>query len=210
MSTTTSFFEGAHATPSYGQHMSSRISSLHLATRNFITPRPQQGFVPWSSPYQATVDPRGQYGSQIFVMLVASSRPYMNLPDTIVPLKKRHDRSKYMARNDRVPAFDLGNVVVDDNLGDDEVAITGAHETDECIWYTNVDPSTVIVRRETYEECLTFLNNPHPVYLDCHVKGYRAMEVFWRELVPSLYMSGYYKLDEPEKEGWLSDDATWC
>nr|GEY04162.1 hypothetical protein [Tanacetum cinerariifolium]GEY07985.1 hypothetical protein [Tanacetum cinerariifolium] len=98
---------------------------------------------------------------------------------TTVTPKKWPDKSKNMARNSKVPAFDLGNAVFDDNIVDDEVSITGARETDECIWYTNVDPN----------------------------KGYRAMEVFSRKLVPDLYMSGYYNLDEPEIEGWLSDDV---
>ncbi|GKB29039.1 hypothetical protein Tco_0868440 [Tanacetum coccineum] len=151
--------------------MSSRIPSSHPATPDFMTPRPQQGFVSRSSPYQATVDPRGQ--------------------------------------NPKVPAFDLGNAVVDDNLGDNEVTITGVVQTDQYLWYTNVDP-IVSVRREQYEECMTFLNNPEPVYLDCHVKGFIVLQVFWRELVPSLYMSGYYEVEEPEKEGWLFDDQINC
>nr|GEY68976.1 hypothetical protein [Tanacetum cinerariifolium] len=95
--------------------------------------------------------------------------------------KKRSDKSKNMARNAKVPNFDLGNMVVDDNLVDDEVVITGAHDTDEYIWYTNVDPNKV--RLERYEECMIFLNKCHPIFLDCHVKGYKAMEVFWRILV---------------------------
>ncbi|GKC84604.1 phospholipase-like protein [Tanacetum coccineum] len=32
------------------------------------------------------------------------------------------------------------------------------------------------VRRERYEECMTFLNNPEPVYLDYYVKGFIAMQ----------------------------------
>ncbi|GJR44369.1 phospholipase-like protein [Tanacetum coccineum] len=151
------------------------------------------------------VDPRGQYGSShirdvggvipdamnwerrvVFPSMYFQS-PYKNFPDTTIAPKRRLDKSKNMERNVKVPPFDLGNAVVDDNLVDHEVAITGARDTDECIWYTNVDPNKV--RREPYEE---------------------AMELFWRELVPVLYMSGYYNLDEPEKAGWLSDDQINC
>ncbi|GJS17078.1 hypothetical protein Tco_0411550 [Tanacetum coccineum] len=140
------------------------------------------------------VDPRGQYGSShirdvggvipdamnwerrvVFPSMYFQS-PYTNFPDTTIAPKRRLDKSKNMERNAKVPPFDLGNAVVDDNLVDHEVAITGARDTDECIWYTNVDPNKV--RREPYEE---------------------AMELFWRELVPVLYMSGYYNLDELEK-----------
>nr|GEW02124.1 hypothetical protein [Tanacetum cinerariifolium] len=188
-SASTSFFEEAQATPS---RMSSRHLLSHTTTLNFMTPRPQQEYVQWSSQYQATVDPRGEYSS-LHICDVCG----VILIHTVAP-KKQPAKSKNMARNSKVPAFDLGNAVIDDNLVDGEVAITGTHETDEFIWYTNVDPNK------------TFINKPHLVYLDCHVKGYRAMEVFWQELVPDLYMSGYYSLDEPEKEGWLLDDQINC
>nr|GEX71538.1 hypothetical protein [Tanacetum cinerariifolium] len=88
--------------------------------------------------------------------------PYTNLLDTTVAPKKRPDKSKNMVRNAKVPDFDLGNAIVDDNLADDEVTIMGARDTDECIWYTNVDPNKV--RRERYEECMIFLNKPHPIF----------------------------------------------
>nr|GEU64449.1 phospholipase-like protein [Tanacetum cinerariifolium] len=99
------------------------------------TPRPQQGFVSWSAPYHVIVDPRGEYGSSHIrdvggvIQILLSHQ------------KKRSDKSKNMVRNAKVLAFDLGNAVVDDNLVDDEVVITGARDTDECIWYTNVDPN---------------------------------------------------------------------
>nr|GEW38922.1 hypothetical protein [Tanacetum cinerariifolium] len=51
-----------------------------------------------------------------------------------------------------------------------------------------------------------FLFNPYPVYLDCHTKGDRAMESFWRELVPDLYMAGYYNFCNDGTVNWLSDD----
>ncbi|GKB13812.1 hypothetical protein Tco_0847735 [Tanacetum coccineum] len=211
MPATTSFLNGAHASHSYDQHMSSRIPSSHPATQDFMTHRPQQGFVSWSSPYQETVDPRGQYGpsdirdnamyrqKRVVRPSMYVQSPYTNMLDSIVPPKKLHAKSKNTARNPKVPAFDLGNAVVDDNLGDNEVAITGVVQTDEYIWYTNMDPSKV--RREQYKESMTFLNNPESVYLDCHVKGFIVLQVFWRELVPSLYMSGYYEVEEPKKEG---------
>nr|GEY11315.1 hypothetical protein [Tanacetum cinerariifolium] len=69
-------------------------------------------------------------------------------------------------------------MVVDDIVVDDEVMITGERDTDDYIFYENVDPS----------------------------KGYSAMESFWQELVPDLYMAGYYSLDDPNTEGLLFDD----
>nr|GEV15802.1 hypothetical protein [Tanacetum cinerariifolium] len=46
-------------------------------------------------------------------------------------------------------------------------------------------------------------DEPEPVFLDCHIKGYRAMESFWQELVPLMYKGGHYKVDDPNKVGWL-------
>ncbi|GJS04394.1 retrotransposon protein, putative, ty1-copia subclass [Tanacetum coccineum] len=136
-----------------------------------------------SSPYLATVDPIGQYGSShnrdvggVIPNVMNQERrvvrpsmyfqsPYTNLPDTTVAPKKQPDKSKNKARNGKAPSFDLGNMVIDDNAVDDEVMIT-----------------------------------------DCHIKGYRVMELFWRELVPDLYMGGYYKVNDAGNVGWLSDD----
>ncbi|GJZ15806.1 phospholipase-like protein [Tanacetum coccineum] len=113
-----------------------------------------------------TVDPRGQYGlsdirdvrgdilnakyqqKRVVRPSMYVQSPYMNMPDSTVPPKK-------------LP-------------GDNEVAITDVVQFDEYLWYTNVDPSKV--RRERYEECMTFLNNPEPVYLDYYVKGFIAMQ----------------------------------
>ncbi|GJT78732.1 phospholipase-like protein [Tanacetum coccineum] len=205
-----SFFEGAQETPSYDQHMSSWYPSSHPATSKIMTPRPQQGFFQWSSLYQATVYPRGKCGSSHNhdVGGVIPS-PYTNFLNTTVAPKKRSDKSKNMARNAKVPAFVLGNAVVDDNLVDDEVMITGARATDEYIWYTNVDPNNV--KREQYEECMTFNSSTNPImFFYYHIKGYRVMELFSREPVPDLYMGGYYKVDDAHNACWLSDDQINC
>nr|GEX21069.1 hypothetical protein [Tanacetum cinerariifolium] len=132
---TTSFLDEAHASHSYDQYMSSRISSSHPATLDFMTPRPQQGFVSWFSPYQAIVDPRGQYGpsdihdvrgdipnavyrkKRVVHPSMYVQSPYTNMPDSTVPPKKLPAKSKNTVRNPMVPAFDIGNAVVDDNLG---------------------------------------------------------------------------------------------
>ncbi|GJV81024.1 hypothetical protein Tco_1516894 [Tanacetum coccineum] len=108
-------------------------------------------------------------------------------------------------RNANVSAFDLGKAVVDDNAQEDEVMITGARATEDYVSFENVDPNKVA--RDPYVECMTFLFNPQPIFLDCHIKGYRAMESFWRELVPQMDKGGYYKVDDPNKVSWLSDDV---
>ncbi|GKB02405.1 hypothetical protein Tco_0830494 [Tanacetum coccineum] len=104
-----------------------------------------------SSPYHATVDPIGQYGSShncdvggVIPNVINQERrvvrpsmyfqsPYTNLPDTTIAPKKRPDKSKNKARNGKAPTFDLGNAVIDDNAVDDEVMIMVAHATDDYI-----------------------------------------------------------------------------
>ncbi|GJZ89968.1 hypothetical protein Tco_0661895 [Tanacetum coccineum] len=88
--------------------------------------------------------------------------------------------------------------------GADDVMFMGLRETDNYFMYENVDPSKV--RREEYMECSEFLLHPYPVYLDCHMMGYLVPKIFWRELVPHLYMAGYHSLEQPNTVRWLSVD----
>ncbi|GKC78745.1 hypothetical protein Tco_1129519, partial [Tanacetum coccineum] len=129
---------------------------------------------------------------------------YTVLPPTTVLPKRQGDKSRNKGRNATVAPFNLGNAFVDDNEVDDEVLVTSVRDTDDYIMYENVDPSKV--RRERYTKCMQFLYHPHPVYLDCHIMGYSVPELFWRELVPNLYMGGYHVVDDPNTEGWLSGD----
>ncbi|GJX79054.1 hypothetical protein Tco_0327203 [Tanacetum coccineum] len=116
-----SFFEGAQATPSYDQHMSFRYPSSHLAT---VDPRRQCGSSHNHDVGGVILERRVVCPSMYF------QSPYMNFPDTSVTPKKQPDKSKNMARNAKVPAFDIGNAVVDaiyyykvddvDNAGEDK------------------------------------------------------------------------------------------
>nr|GEU82825.1 hypothetical protein [Tanacetum cinerariifolium] len=67
-----------------------------------------------------------------------------------------------------------GKAVCDNNVRDYEVRITGARATEDLITFENVDPNKVV--RYHYVDCLTFLSKSEPVFLDCHIKGFRAME----------------------------------
>ncbi|GJX89260.1 ribonuclease H-like domain-containing protein [Tanacetum coccineum] len=123
--------------------------------------------------------------------------PYMPLPATTVVPKKRAEKSRKKTSNANILAFDLRNAVGDDNARDDEVRITSACATRDFISLENVDPNKVV--RDHYVECLTFLYNPKPVFLDCHIKGFRAMESFWQELVPQMYKGSLYTVPDPPK-----------
>nr|GEX58715.1 phospholipase-like protein [Tanacetum cinerariifolium] len=133
----TFFFEGAQATP-----MSSRYMPSHPVTPNIMTPMPQQGFAPWSSPYQVTVDVGSVLLDSSSSEQVLSESVY-KLTDTTVAPKKRPDKSKNKAMNGKALAFDLGNADFDDNVGVNEVLIMDAHATDDYICYKNVDPNKV-------------------------------------------------------------------
>nr|GEV33186.1 phospholipase-like protein [Tanacetum cinerariifolium] len=110
--------------------------------------------------------------------------------------------SKNKGRNANVAAFNLGKYVVDDNVVDEEVLITGERDTNDYIFYEKADPS----KARTLFECMQFMYHLYPVYLDYYTMGYSVPELFCRELVPHLYMGGYHSLDEPNREGWPSDD----
>nr|GEX87509.1 hypothetical protein [Tanacetum cinerariifolium] len=77
-----------------------------------------------SRPMKVSVDVREHYG----------------LTTTVAP-KKRADKSRNETKNTNVLAFDLGKAVVDENAQDDEVMITGARATEDCVSSENVDPN---------------------------------------------------------------------
>ncbi|GJT54752.1 hypothetical protein Tco_0989806 [Tanacetum coccineum] len=103
-----------------------------------------------------------------------------------------------------ISAFDIGNEVDDDNARDYDVRITGARTSGDFISYENMDPSKV--KRLKYVECLTCLYNPGPIYLDCHIKGFRVMESFGQEPVPQFYKGVMDPGRDPAKRCWLSND----
>ncbi|GJY08073.1 hypothetical protein Tco_0375127, partial [Tanacetum coccineum] len=211
-----SYFEGAQATPSYVHNM---------ATPNWQTPMPSHSGTPnwqtnmpshsatlnWQIPIPSHPHDVGIVNSNILNRERREARPsmykqspYMDFPPTTILPKKRGDKTMNKGKNANVSPFNLGNVFVDDNVGADDVMFMGSHETDNYFMYENVDPSKV--RQEDYMECSEFLLHPYLIYLDCHMMGYLVPEIFWRELVPYLYMAGYHSLEQPNTVGWLSVD----
>ncbi|GJW48566.1 phospholipase-like protein [Tanacetum coccineum] len=55
--------------------------------------------------------------------------PYTHLPPTTVLPKKRVDKTKKKCKNDNVSPLNLGNAFAYDNVGGDDVVITGVHDT---------------------------------------------------------------------------------
>ncbi|GJU51131.1 phospholipase-like protein [Tanacetum coccineum] len=130
--------------------------------------------------------------------------PFTSLPATTELPKKRVGRTKKNSKNDNLSPLNLGNAFAHDNVGGDDVLITGTHDTGIYFTYENVDPNKVT--RQEYNDFTDFILNPYQVYLDCYMMGYLVPEFFWRQLVPHLCMHRSHSVDNPYNEGWLSGD----
>ncbi|GJT03501.1 phospholipase-like protein [Tanacetum coccineum] len=130
--------------------------------------------------------------------------PYTPLPPTTELPKKRVGKTKKKCKNDNLSPLNLGNAFAYDNVGGDDVVITGVHDTGIYFTYENVDPNKVT--REEYNDFTEFILDPYDVYLDCYMMGYLVPNFFWRQLVPHLCMPRSHSVDNPYQEGWLSGD----
>nr|GEY65899.1 hypothetical protein [Tanacetum cinerariifolium] len=70
--------------------------------------------------------------------------PYTSLPATTELPKKRVGRPKENSKNDNLSPLNLGNAFVHDNVGGDDVLITGIHDTGIYFTYENVDPNKLL------------------------------------------------------------------
>ncbi|GKA50962.1 phospholipase-like protein, partial [Tanacetum coccineum] len=130
--------------------------------------------------------------------------PYTPLPPTTELPKKQVGKTKKKSKNDNLSPLNLGNAFAHDNVGGDDILITGVHDTGIYFTYENVDPNKVT--RQEYNDFTDFILNPYQVYLDCYMMGYLVPEFFWRQLVPHLCMPRSHSVDNPNNEGWLSGD----
>nr|GEU43069.1 phospholipase-like protein [Tanacetum cinerariifolium] len=69
--------------------------------------------------------------------------PYTPLPPTMELPKKRVGKTKKKCQNDNLSPLNLGNASAYDNAGEDDVVITGVHDTGIYFTYENVDPNKV-------------------------------------------------------------------
>ncbi|GKF79598.1 hypothetical protein Tco_0235166, partial [Tanacetum coccineum] len=67
--------------------------------------------------------------------------PFTSLPATTELPKKRVGRTKKNSKNDNLSPLNLGNAFAHDNVGGDDVLITGTHDTGIYFTYENVDPN---------------------------------------------------------------------
>nr|GEZ16189.1 phospholipase-like protein [Tanacetum cinerariifolium] len=66
--------------------------------------------------------------------------PYTSLPATTELPKKLVGRTKKNSKNDNLSPLNLGNAFVHDNVGGEDVLITGVHDTGIYFTYENVNP----------------------------------------------------------------------
>ncbi|GJQ96135.1 phospholipase-like protein [Tanacetum coccineum] len=163
------------------------------------TPTPNwQPPIPSHSVDAGLCDPRPR---RVHRPSVYMQSPYTPLPATTELPKKRVGRTKKNSKNDNLSPLNLGNAFAHDNVGGDDVLITGEHDTGIYFTYENVDPNKVT--RQEYNDFTDFILNPFEVYLDCYMMGYIVPAFFWRQLVPHLCMPRSHSEDN---EGWLSGD----
>ncbi|GKD07156.1 hypothetical protein Tco_1186841 [Tanacetum coccineum] len=67
--------------------------------------------------------------------------PYTHLPPTTVLPKKRVDKTMKKCKNANVSPLNLRNAFAYDNVGGDDIVITGVHYTGIYFTYENVDPN---------------------------------------------------------------------
>ncbi|GJT85169.1 phospholipase-like protein [Tanacetum coccineum] len=103
--------------------------------------------------------------------------PYTHLPPTTVLPKKRVDKTKKKCKNANVSPLNLGNAFAYDNVGGDDVVITGVHNTDENLAFRHIDSDLNIIS-------LTPVASSEGVW--CFAFGDNSMFLLWN---PSIKKS---------------------
>ncbi|GKC54482.1 phospholipase-like protein [Tanacetum coccineum] len=130
--------------------------------------------------------------------------PFMEQPPTTILPKPRVNKTKNKGKKANLSPLNLGGAFEDDNVEENNVMFLGSQFTGNFLMYENVDPSKV--RRGNYVNLPAFLNDPHPIYLDCYMKGYIVPVSFWQELVPHFCMHDMHRLPRGTPIGWLSGE----
>ncbi|GJW35429.1 phospholipase-like protein [Tanacetum coccineum] len=130
--------------------------------------------------------------------------PFTCMPTTTVAPNKGAKNIRNTTRNAKVSPFNLGKASIDLNSPVGELMYMGLRATDDYISLHNVDPNKVV--RNKYVNCMTFLESPESVFLDCFIKGFVVEVQFWRDLVPYVCKGALYTENNPDRFGWLSED----
>ncbi|GJS86382.1 phospholipase-like protein [Tanacetum coccineum] len=215
-----SFYDVGQTTPIYSttfeQPMPSRYPTSYPGTPHIATPMAQQGFAPWSSTsYQAGpshvggVNPDAMHhGKRETFPSKYQLSPFTCMPDTTVAPKKRANNIRNTTRNAIVSPLNLEKAGIDLNSQVEELVYLGSRATDDYISLHNVDHTKVV--RYKYTDCMTFLESPESVYLDCFIKGFVVEVQFWRELLPYLCKGAISTGSNLDHIGWLSADQINC
>ncbi|GJT70677.1 hypothetical protein Tco_1029963 [Tanacetum coccineum] len=124
-----SFFEGAHATPSYGHNMATpnwqTPMSSYPGTSNWQTQMPSRSATPnWQTPIPSHPHDAGLFNPNVLNRERREVRPnmyrrtlYMDLPPTTFLSKKHGDKTKNKGKNANVSPLNLRDTFADDNVG---------------------------------------------------------------------------------------------
>ncbi|GKA99703.1 hypothetical protein Tco_0827697 [Tanacetum coccineum] len=181
-------------------------NSPHIAT-----PMAQQGFAPWSSINQAGPSQNPDVGGVNPDETRPSKyqlSPFTCMPTTTVAPKKGAHNIRNTTRNAKVSHFNLGKAIIDLNSPMGELMYMGSRATGDYISLHNVDPNKVV--RNKYVNCMTFLESPKSVFLDCFIKGFVVEVQFWLDLVPYVCKGALYTENNIDCFGWLSEDHINC
>ncbi|GJU33603.1 hypothetical protein Tco_1181957 [Tanacetum coccineum] len=226
--TSNSFFDMDQRTPTYPNTLEEPIPSRHPTsypgtsqnpgTPHIATPMAQQGFAPWSSTNQADpsqnpdvdrVNPdEMRRGKRETIPSKYQLSPFTCMPTTTVAPNKGAKNIRNTTRNAKVSPFNLGKASIDLNSPVGELMYMGSRATDDYISLHNVDPNKVV--RNMYVNCMTFLESPKSVFLDCFIKGFVVEVQFWRDLVPYVCKGALYTENNIDRFGWLSEDHINC
>ncbi|GJT71232.1 phospholipase-like protein [Tanacetum coccineum] len=139
---------------------------------------------------------REQFPSKYKLSPFTEQAPTTNLP------KQRVNKTKNKGQKANFFPLNLGGAFEDDNVEENNVTFLGSHFTGNILMYENVDPSKV--RKENYVNLQDFINAPHPIYLDCYMRGYIVSVSFWQQLVPHYFRPDMHRLPYDTPTGWLS------
>ncbi|GJX42704.1 phospholipase-like protein [Tanacetum coccineum] len=133
--------------------------------------------------------------------------PYTPLPPTTELPKKRVGKTKKNCKNDNLSPLNLRNAFAYDNVGGDDVVITGVHDTGIYFTYENVDPNKrmnawieILIRSRPQNadrtvsksgtSCVHLENNRFMIETDPHIIG--TLDGLTRPYPPWKYVNWVY------------------
>ncbi|GKD48079.1 phospholipase-like protein, partial [Tanacetum coccineum] len=192
--TSSSFFDMAQRTPTYPNTFEDPIPSRHPTsypgTSHIMTPMTLQGFAPWSSTNQAR--PLQNLGS-----------PYITTP------MAQQGFAPWSSTNQARPSQNPNSPHIATPMAQQGFAPWSSINQAGPLQNPDVGGVNPVVRNK-YVNCMTFLESPKSVFLDCFIKGFVVEVQFWLDLVPYVCKGALYTENNIDCFGWLSEDHINC